>query len=297
MKLSTKDAFIFTAPAMFLVLLVFIYPVCRTTIMAFFAVKEAISPMAQWAFVGLSNFKELAKTPLFIISMTNITKIWIGCGIAVIFLAFIFSIALTQDLIGKKTFRAIVYLPNVIASIAVGYMWLFYVYNNQFGLLKSLFSFFNCPKLAEIQWLDSKHIFVSMCIASTFGNVGYYMMMFIAAIEKIPADYYEEASIEGSGVFHTFFHITVPLIKSVMITSLVLWTSRTMGFFALSQVFIGVKTYTPMLFTYMSLFGTELSDTSNNAGLAAASAVIMTLIVVGLSSVIQRLVRSENYGI
>ena len=56
------------------------------------------------------------------------------------------------------------------------------------------------------------------------------MLMYIAAIEKISPDYYEAATIEGANVFDKFFHITLPLIKGVLGTSLVLWTTKTMGF-------------------------------------------------------------------
>ena len=68
-----------------------------------------------------------------------------------------------------------------------------------------------------------------------------------------------------------------------------------MGFFALSQVFKGVSTYTPMLFTYETLFGTEVAPESVNAGVAAAAAVLMTVIVVIVSSLINRFDKDENY--
>ena len=121
------------------------------------------------------------------------------------------------------------------------------------------------------------------------------MMMYIAGIEKIPADYYEASRIEGANVFQQFWKITLPLIKGVFGTSAVLWTTRTMGFFALSQVFKGVSTYTPMLFTYETLFGTDVASEAVNAGVAAASAVLMTVLVVIISGFINRLIKDENY--
>jgi ABC-type sugar transport system permease subunit len=295
MKLSKGSIFIFLGPAVILVLAIFLYPVFRTTAMSFFDVKEIISPVRKWNFVGLGNYRLLYKTQLFITSMKNILKLWLYCGAITMFLSFLFSIALTTEIIGKKFFRALVYLPNVIASIAIGYMWLFYVFNNQFGLFKTLFSFLRLDSLAQIQWLSSNYIFYSMSIAFIFSNVGYYMMMFIAGIEKISSDYYEAARIEGAGVFQCFFKITLPLIKGVFATAAVLWTSRTMGFFALAQVFIGIKTYTPMLYTYIVLFGTEFTSTANNAGLAASSAVTMTIIVIIVSTLIQKLIKDENH--
>ena len=167
-------------------------------------------------------------------------------------------------------------MPNVIAAVAVGYMWLLYVYNAKFGLLHSLFTALGWKSMANFQWLGTDHMFLSMCIAYVFSNVGYFMLMYIAAIEKISPDYYEAATIEGANIFDKFFHITLPLIKGVLGTSLVLWTTKTMGFFALAQVFGGVSTYTPMMYTYQTLFGSEISADSMNTGVAAAAACIMS---------------------
>lgn len=295
MKQTKKTLFIFMAPAVCLMLLVFLYPTVRTGIMSLFHVKTVTTPIAQWSFVGLDNFIRLLRTPLFIRSMVNILKIWIYCGIATMILSMVFAVAFTKQIRGKKFFRSIVYLPNVIAAIAVGYMWLLYVYNNQFGLLTTMFSKLGLKHLAEFQWLSGNHMFLAMCIANIFGNVGYFMMTFIAGIEKIPEDYYEAALIDGANTVQQFKSITLPLIRGVFGTAIVLWTNRTMGFFALSQVFVGVSTYTPMLFTYETLFGTEVASDSVNAGMAAAAALLMTVIVVVVSSVINRLIKDENY--
>ena len=250
-----------------------------------------------WKFVGFGNFLKLFKTPLFVRSMVNILKIWIYNGIATMVLSMLFALAFTKDIRFKKFFRTIVYLPNVIAAIAVGYMWLLYVYNSRFGLLTTMFAKLGLKALADYQWLNSDHMFFSMCIANVFGNVGYFMMMFIAGIEKIPKDYFEAASLEGITGFQRFRHIIFPLTKGVLRTAIVLWTTRTMGFFALSQVFSGVNTYTPMLFTYQTLFGTEVASESVNAGMAAAAAVLMTVIVVIVSMILNHTIKDDNYEI
>ena len=183
-------------------------------------------------------------------------------GIATIVLSLLTAVILTSDIKFKKFFRAVIYLPNVIAAIAVGYMWILYVFNNKFGLLTTLFSRLGLESLAAIQWTDQRHLFLAMSIAYVFCNVGYYMLIYVAAIEKIPADYYEAARIEGAGAARCFFSITLPLIKSVFATSLVLWTTRVMGFFELSLVFSDITTVTPMVYTYNALFGTCLLYTS-----------------------------------
>ena len=294
MKLDTKNLFLFLGPAVFLIVSVFLYPVCRTTVMSLFDVKSVVAPMSEWRFVGMSNFIALAHTSVFLRSMANIAKLWIYGGLATILFALVFAVAFTTNLKGKKFFRAVIYLPNVIAAIAVGYMWLLYIYNSKFGFMTSIGRLLRWTALERFSWLDNQHIFLSMLIAFVYGNIGYFMLIFIAGIERIPIDFYEAARIEGANVFSQFAKITLPLIKGVFSTALVLWTTRTMGFFALSQVFQSVRTYTPMLFVYETLFGTEVTQGGIHAGLAASSAVTMTIIVVVVSSLLSKIVREET---
>ena len=295
MKQTKASILYFMGPAMLLFCLIFIYPVSRTAIMSFFSVKSVTSAVSTWSWAGLDNYIKLFHTPLFITSVINIGKIWLYCGIACLGLAIALAIILTSGLRGQKFFRAIIYMPNVIAAVAVGYMWLLYVYNAKFGLFHSFFTALGWESMANFQWLGTDHMFLSMCIAYVFSNVGYFMLMYIAAIEKISPDYYEAATIEGANIFDKFFHITLPLIKGVLGTSLVLWTTKTMGFFALAQVFGGVSTYTPMMYTYQTLFGSEISADSMNTGVAAAAACIMTIVVVAVSTISRKSIKDDGY--
>lgn len=295
MKQSKRAIFVLLAPAMFLFALMFVYPVLRTATMSLFNVKSVSSTVDTWTWAGLDNYIKLFNTPLFITSIKNICKIFVTSGIACLGSALILAIILTQGLVGQRFFRAIVYMPNVIAAVAVGYMWLLYVFNAKFGMLTTLFSSIGWTEMTNFKWLSADNMFLSMSIAYCFSNAGYFMMTYIAGIEKIPADYYEAATIDGANVFQKFFYITLPLIKGVLGTSLVLWTSKTMGFFALSQVFGGVSTYVPMMYAYDTLFGSEVSVDSTNAGVAAAAACIMTTVVVIVSTVSRKSVKDEGY--
>lgn len=295
MKINNKSILIFIGPSALFILIVFLYPVVKTTLMSFFEVRSINSPVSTWTFTGLKNYFQLFNTRLFIVSLINIGKIWLICGIVTFVLSMLFSVILTSGIKGQKFFRAFIYMPNIIAAVAVGYMWLLYVFNPQFGLMTTFFKLLHIEKLANFNWLSTDHIFTAMCIAYVFSNVGYYMLMYIAGIEKIPGDFYEAATIEGANGLVKFFKITMPLLVPVLSSSLVLWTSRVMGFFALSQVFTSTSTYTPLVFTYDMLFGTEISAGNISTGVAAAAALVMTLIVLVLSSLSRRFIRTEQY--
>ena len=141
------------------------------------------------------------------------------------------------------------------------------------------------------------NVFLSMCIAYVFSGVGYYMLMYISGIEKISKDYYESATLDGANALQKFLHITLPLLKGVVGTSVTLWTSRVMGFFALSQIFTATETTVPMKYVYNLLFGSSDEVTELKVGKAAAAAVVMTVTVTIISIIIKRSIKDENYEI
>ena len=151
------------------------------------------------------------------------------------------------------------------------------MFNSQFGLFNKIFSGIGLDSVAKVEWLSPDHIFTAMILAAIFNAIGQYTLMYISAMTRIPKDYYEVAKIEGESKFKQFFTITLPLIKDVIKTSLVLFTTGTIGSFAFSRIFGHITTVTPMLFTYNQIFGTEINP-STNVGIGAASGVIMTLI-------------------
>ena len=298
MKQSKGTIAVFMAPAVILFAIAFVYPVVRTFSMSFHEVANITADSATWKWNSINNYVDLLNTRLFRISMLNFVKLWIFTGIATLALAMLLAVVLTSGIVGQKFFRAVIYMPNVISGVAIGYMWLLYVFNADYGLLHSLFSALGWEKAANIQWLGvGGNVFLSMCIAYVFSGVGYYMLMYISGIEKISKDYYESATLDGANALQKFLHITLPLLKGVVGTSVTLWTSRVMGFFALSQIFTATETTVPMKYVYNLLFGSSDEVTELKVGKAAAAAVVMTVTVTIISIIIKRSIKDENYEI
>lgn len=163
-------------------------------------------------------------------------------------------------------------------------MWIHYIYNSKYGLLKSIFSLLRMDKLASMQWTSPNNIFMALVIAYSFGMVGYFMLIFMAGIERIPSDFYEAATIDGANVFQQFFYITMPLLTDVIRTNIVLWTINAIGFFVWSQLFSPLipepGTITPMVYMYQEVFGGNTVVLERNVGNGAAVGVILTLIIV-----------------
>lgn len=274
----------FVAPAAIIFAIVFIYPIIRTVIMSFFKITNVTDKMADWQFSGINNYTRLASTQLFRTSMWNLFRIWFVGGIIVMTLALLFAVILTSGIRGKKFYRSVIYLPNIISAVALATMWLQFVYSPQFGLMKSVFSGMGLTELAKTQWLDADHKFWSLLFAYCFGMVGYHMLIFLSGIERIGTDYYEAATIDGANKIHQFTHITLPLIKGVFKTNITMWSVTSVAFFVWSQLFSTVTadngTITPMVYMYLQVFGAGNAGTEKNAGLGAAVGVVLSICVV-----------------
>ncbi|MCL2243890.1 MAG: sugar ABC transporter permease [Treponema sp.] len=275
----------FLAPAVICYLLVFLYPTLRTTAMSFFAVESVSDSVSAWSFNGFANYVKLFETSIYTQSLINIGRLWFFGGMGVMLLALIFAVTLTGDFKGTKFFRAAIYLPNVVSAVAMGTMWLNYVYNSDYGLLTSVLTSLGFQTHGQILWTGPGMRFWTMLVAYCFGMVGYHMLIFISGIEQIPKDYYEAALIEGANMLRRFFLVTVPFIKGVTRTNIVMWTVFTVGFFVWGQLFSPVNlsydTVAPMNYMYQLVFGASSAATAvRDSGAGAAIGVILMVIVI-----------------
>lgn len=298
MKKSKTMIVVFLAPALIFFLTIFVYPILRTALMSLFLVENVTSGIDEWRFIGFENYRSLAGTSLFRISMWNLFRIWAVGGAFVMALALLFAVILNSGIKFKKFFRAAIYLPNVVSAVALATMWLQYVYNPRFGLLHELFSFLRLDALAAFQWTEAGAKFWALAFAYAFGMVGYHMLIFGSGIEKIPPEFYEASSIDGASRIAQFRHITMPLIKGVFRTNLTMWSISSVGFFVWSQLFSTVtadtQTITPMVYLYLQVFGAGNVVTERNAGLGAAVGMVLGICVVVAFLIISRAIRDDD---
>jgi len=301
MKQNKTMMLLFLTPALLTFSMVFIYPTLRTVFMSFFYVRTVTDSIGMWEFVGMANYGKLLESSMFIQSLKNLFNIWLWGGIGVFLIAILFSMMLTSGVKGKSFYRAAIYLPNVVSAVAMATMWIQYAFNSKYGLFFSLFSSLGLDRLAGFQWTSPDNQFFSMLLAYSFGMVGYYVLIFMAGIEKIPTDYYEAATLEGANMFRQFRHITLPLMVEVFRTSIVMWSISSVAFFIWSQMFSpldpDVGTITPMVYMYNLVFGRNLTMTDPrllNSGAGAAVGVMMTLLVLLVFTLVNLIFRDKK---
>ena len=285
------------APALILFSTVYIYPIIRTILMSFFRVERASSALSDGGFSGLLNYRKVFSSLSFVTSMENIAKIWVIGGVVVMVLALMLAVILTSGIRFKRFYRAMIYMPNIISAVALASMWMYYVFNRRFGLLHNVFDALGLENLAKINWLGEDMKFWSMLAAFCFGAVGYYMLIFISGIEKIPADIYEAATIDGANKVGQFRHITLPLLKSVFKMNLTFWSINTISFFVWTKMFSPVttenSTIVPIIYVFDLVFGNKTSKTTD-AGAGAAVGCILALIVMVIFALLNRLLKDDE---
>ena len=226
----------FLAPAVLIFLVVFLYPIVRTVFMSFFKIATVTDPFASWEFVGLANYSKLFNTHVFILAMKNILKIWMIGGLIVMSISLLFGVILTSGIRGKKFFRAVIYLPNIVSAVALATMWRQYVFAQDYGLFAKFFKLIGAGSfLQNAMACTGKCIYgIADCILLWYDRISYVNLDEWYWYERISPDFYEAATIDGANKIQQFRYMTLPLLKGVFKTNITMWTVTTSAFFVSS---------------------------------------------------------------
>ncbi len=294
MKKDKKLIFLFLLPCLICLFVMYLYPVVRTVLMSFFKIESVTASVSNWDFNGFANYLKIFNSAAWRTSMVNMTIIWIIGGIITLLLALLFAVILTSGIRFKKFFRAAIYLPNIISAVALATMWIQYIFNQDYGLLNQIVKLFGGE---GVRWLGTDNKFWAMLFSFIFGAVGYYMLIFISGIEKIPADIYEAATIDGASKFQQAMRITMPLLKGVTKTNITFWTINTATFFLWTIMFSPVdtesSTIVPVVYLYDLVFGGK-GITQRDAGAGAAVGVVLTLFIVVVYYIVNAIIRDDD---
>lgn len=295
MKKRTRLIILFLLPAGLLYLVFFLVP----SVWAFyFSAFDWSGFSAAMKFVGIGNYvKMLTHDAIFWRSFGNTVKIlFIGGGIT-ISLAFMLAVLINSGIKGKKIFRALIFLPNVIATIALTTMFAFAIYSSRSGMLPNFARMIGWEAGAKYLWMSSEHVFWSMLIAIIWISVGYYVVLLLAGMDKIPTEFYEAARLEGAGLYQQFVSVTLPLMWDVVTISIVMWSISAIKVFEFPFAFMGFSE-DPSLYTvgvYLYVMGFGKRQPIYQLGYATAIGVFMLLFVIVIAWLIRRVMKRELF--
>jgi sn-glycerol 3-phosphate transport system permease protein len=169
-----------------------------------------LSPVKEM--VGLQNYADLLTDPEFGQIMLH-TLVFTG-GILVFRLALglLFALLLNQRLIGRNLARSIVFAPTIVSGAAIGIVWA-YIFDPRYGLMRVVLGWVG---LSSPNWLqDGGWAMVAVIIVYLWRDVGYATIVYLAGLQGVPQELGEAARVDGAGAWHTFRHVTLPLLSPV----------------------------------------------------------------------------------
>ena len=214
---------LFIAPALFFILCFSIYPLIETIYLSFMTQRRG-----DIVFAGLQNFKRLLSDQYFYVSLKN-SLIYLVIQVPIMtMLAILLSIALHSGIRKLKgLFRTVYFIPFIVESVA--YSLIFILLFQESGVVNFLLSLLN---IEPIMWLTQTWpARILIMLIMTWRWTGYNMIIILAGLQGIPNDYYEAATIDGANAFQKFAHITIPMLKPVILFSTILSTIGTLNLF------------------------------------------------------------------
>ena len=195
--------------------------------------------------------------------------------------AFLFAGALNLPrLRGKKFYRTMIFFPSFISAVGVAILWQ-RIYDVHNGLLNSLLA---AVSIEPVQWLSADHMFYAIISAGVWAGVGSQMILLVAGMQRIPPTYFEAARVDGATERHVFLHITLPMIKEVIMITLTLWVIGSLKVFGLVQAFAithDEKSSVISVRQYELAFSNR--DNIYQMGYATAMAVVLLVLIVLLA--------------
>ena len=204
-------------------------------------------------------------------------------------IALVIAVLLNAKMRGRSAYRAIYFLPMVVAPAAVSMVWK-WLFNSEFGLLNHLLKSIG---LKPVYWLSNPDIAIySIAVVGIWSVIGYNMVLFLAGLQEIPRDYYEAAQIDGANSVQQFFKITVPLISPTMffvvvtrvIASLQVFDSIFMMIDKTSQALPKTQSLVYLFYRYAFV--------ENNKGYGSAI-VVLLLVIIMIITVIQMVAQKK----
>lgn len=266
--------YLFIMPQLILFIIFILYPILEGFKMSFFR-----ATYAEDIFVGFENYKILFEDPIFIKSMINTIIFVIG----IVFLTIIFGLFVATAVYDKNTryisfIRGTYYLPVMVSMVVMSMVWNFLL-NPANGLITYLFDSIG---LKNVNLLGNVNTVMYTIIFVTFvGNVGQSIILYIAAMIGIPADYFEAAEIDGASRWQRITKILIPLVKPTTLYLTVINIIAVLKIFVVIQLLTGGgpnnASVTMMYYLYQNAF------VYNNTGVAAAVGVLMFIFAVLLS--------------
>lgn len=208
-KLESLTPYLFLLPALSVLTLTVFWPAIQAFYLSFTRYEYDLTQAPDW--VGLANFQVLLSDRVFWQTLGNTLLYLVGVVPVLVIMPLLLAILVNQPLRGVRWFRTAYYTPVVISMVVAGIAWKWLYAQN--GLLNQGLQWLGLSQTG-IPWLtDPRLSLFSVMAVTIWKGLGYYMVIYLAGLQAIPADLYEAASIDGSDGLYKHWDITIPLMR------------------------------------------------------------------------------------
>jgi len=246
--------------------------------------------LSERVYVGLENFVTVFRDNLFWMSMKNSLIFMAGTTVLQVVLGFVLGYFLYLQLKGYRFFKTVYFVPAVLATVAVAFVW-GYIFSPAFGLLKPAMEFLGLGDRYKSPLAEPGSALLALIIAQVWHFFGIQVMMFNAGFMNMPQDVIEMASIDGASGFKMIRHMVLPLAWEITKTVIILQMIGALRSFDLIFIMTtgGPNHATEVLPMHMFVHAFQ----NFNIGLGAVVAVVIFVLAMGLTMGMRKLMQRE----
>jgi raffinose/stachyose/melibiose transport system permease protein len=276
---------LFLAPAFFFYLSFSFIPIFQSFWISLFHID-----LGSKTWVGLSNYSRMLQDGLFVQALVHIFILLAIVVIISLPSAFVIAWILSQKIRGSGFVRSIMYIPNLLSTVATGTVWI-YLFHNQYGVVNRILSLFGIQETDSLL-ANPKTVMYAIGIVMAWHSVGFYIILFMVAIQNIPQDILDSAKVDGLNQWQRVRYITLPLIVPTIEITLVLVSTGV--FKSFDYIFVltagGPNHASEVISYYMYIVGFHYND----LGYAASIGLVLFFLCLVITRLISLLFGSKE---
>ena len=282
---SRHWAYILLIPSLIMILTVVIYPTLWGVTLSFREMRLNRLDLGT-GFVGLKHYVTLLHDPIFWLSLEN-TAIWVtGAVIGEVILGLGSALILNRGLAGFKVFGVLILLPWFLPNVVAGHMWSLML-DSRLGVINDLLVKIGILDQYKAWFADPDTALATAMTVEIWHGFPFFSLLMLAALKGIPKDLYEAASCDGANAWQQFINVTLPMLKMVMVATVVL---RVISLVNSPDIILILTGGGPGRSTQvLSLYAFQKANREFNFGYASALSVVMFLLLMVFSWLYVRL--------
>ncbi len=287
---KARWGWIFTAPGILFFSIFSFYPILN----AFWTslLNKKLVSLKTPDFVGIANYVRILGNLDFWNSMRATAVFTIGCFIPLVIIGLLLAVLISSRHRGHRALQLVFYSPAVLSSVVAALIWLLMF--DPRGLMNQLINAIAGTPGIDHKWMaDSGMVQLSTIMVYFWKYIGYFTILYITGIGKIPASIYEAATIDGAGAWHRFSLITMPLLKPTTVMVSIMAMIQCLKTFSTQYLFTqrGAP-QGPINVITLNIYTTAMRD--NNISRASVMSVILFSIMLLLTVVQLKTSKSDD---